>query len=358
VREEALHRTHAAIHNTTHEDAMKAQASKSRTARSPGRKPVQSAPLTQMLVLDALRTWVVPTLAVVVGLAIFVADNIGAVAEATAVTVVGAMALLTVLFTGLRGFLEPRPSGALAGALAVFAVLFGISAFYPFYRTLNPGAPVVSTELKRGAPATLPLRDKPGHYSVIVEGHFLPVEGQQNRTAAYSIALGHDGATDRVLSGAFSQEWRSQRAGIGRRSFVVPTLHQTNEVRDVIDDPDGRDLTATLTDLSPGVRDSVLVRLYSETVPQWAFIALGVFTLAAAVIIDGWRPKGESEGLLGTLTAATLLSVVVFARSTVATPGFPQLIIAVLVGAVVGGLAGGLLWRLSSPLKKFLPAME
>ena len=31
----------------------------------------------------------------------------------------------------------------------------------------------------------------------------------------------------------------------------------------------------TLTDLSPGVRDSVSVRLYAESVPQWVFIALG-----------------------------------------------------------------------------------
>jgi hypothetical protein len=337
---------------------MKAQASKSRTPRSPGRRPTQSAPLTQMLVRDALRTWVVPTLAVVVGLVTFVVYNIGAIAEASAVTIVGGAALLTVLFAGLRGFLEERPNGRIIGVLAVFAVLFGLSTFYPFYRTLAPGTPVFSTELKRGAASTLPLHDKPGHYSIVFEGHFLPVEGRQNRTAAFNIALGHDGATDRVLTGTFNQEWRSQRIGAGRRSSVIPSLHQTNEVRDVIDDPDGRDLTMTLTDLSPGVRDSVSVRLYSEIVPEWAFIALGVLTLGAAVLVDSWRAKGANEGLMGTLTAATLVSVVIFARSTVATPGFPQLIIAVLVGTLVGAMAGSLLWRLTFPLKKFLPVMD
>jgi hypothetical protein len=339
---------------------MKAQASKSRTKASSGRKPTQSAPLTQMLVLDALRTWVIPTLAVVVGLATFIVYNIGGLTEASAVTIVGGAALLTVLFVGMRGFFEDEDevNGRLLGALGLFTLLFAVSAFFPFYRTLDPGTPVFSTELKRGAAATLPLHDKPGHYSVIFEGHFLPVEGQQNRTAAYNVVVGHEGTTDRVLTGSFNQEWRSQRIGAGRRSSMVPSLHQTNEVRDVIDDADGRDLTMTLTDLSPGVRDSLSVRLYAESVPAWVFAAVGVLTLAAAVLIDSWRPKGASEGLLGTLTAATLVSVVIFGRATVTTPGFPQLIIAVLVGALIGAIAGSVLSRLAQPLKKFLPALD
>lgn len=337
---------------------MKAQASKSRPKASSKRKPTQSAPLTQMLVLDALRTWVVPTLAIVAGLVIFIIYNIGVIDAAPAVTIVGGLALLVVLFAGLRGFLEDYSSPKMIAVLAVFAVLFGVSTFYPFYRTLNPGIPVFSTDLKRGAAATLPLHDKPGRYNVIFEGHFLPVEGQQNRTAEYNIALGHDGTTDRVLTGAFKEEWRSQRIGAGRQSSIVPSLHKATEVRDVIDEPTGRDLTMTLTDLSQGVRDSVSVRLYSETLPQWLFIVLSVLTLAGALAVDSWRPKGANDGLLGTLTAATLVSVVIFNRSTIATPGFPQLIISILVGTLAGAIAGSLLWRLSLPLKKYLPAID
>lgn len=337
---------------------MKAQASKSRPKSSSRRKPTQSAPLTQMLVLGALRTWVIPALAIVGGLAIFVIYNVGVIDEPPAVTIVGGLALLTVMFAGVRGFFEDHVSVAMIGVIAAFAVLFGASTFYPFYRTLNPGTPVFSTELKRGAATTLPLHGKPGHYSVVFEGYFLPVEGRQNRTAAYNITLGHEGTPDRVFSGAFSQEWRSQRIGAGRRSSIVPSLHQTTEAREIIDDPDGRDLTMTMTDLSQGVRDNVSVRLYADTVPQWALIALGVLTLAGALLVDSWRPGGTNEGLMGTLTAATLVSVVIFARSTVATPGFPQLIIAALVGTLVGAIAGSLLWRLTFPLRKLLPAMD
>jgi len=337
---------------------MKAKASQARSKPSSRRKPTQSAPLTQMLVADALRTWVIPTVAIVGGLVIFVIYNVGVIDEAPAVTIVGGLALLTIVFAGIRSFFEDHVSATMLGVIAAFVVLFGVSTFYPFYRTLNPGTPVFSTELKRGAAATLPLHDKPGHYSVVFEGHFLPVEGQQNRTAAYSIALGHDGTTDRVFSGAFNQEWRSQRIGAGRRSSIVPSLHQTTEVREAIDDPDGHDLTMTMTDLSQGVRDSISVRLYADTVPQWALIALGVLTLAGAVLVDSWRPGGANEGFMETLTAATLVSVVIFARSTVATPGFPQLVIAALVGTLVGAIAGSLLWRLTFPLRKLLPAID
>ncbi len=336
---------------------MKAQARKARTKHSPGRKPTQSAPLTQMLVVDALRTWVIPTLAAAIGLAIFVIYNVGVVDEATALTVIGGLALLVVLFAGLRGFFELHLNAVLISLLATFAVLFGVTTFYPFYRALNPGTPVFSATVKRGTTVTLPLHDKPGHYSVVFEAHFVPVEGRQNRTAAFHATLAHDGVADRVFEGTFSQEWRSERVGAGRRSFVVPAAHENRQVREVIDDPEGRDLTLSLTDLSAEARDDVSVKVYAETMPQWLLIALGVLTLAGAVLIDSWRPKGANEGLMATLTAAALVSVPLFSHAS-ATPGFPQLIIAVLVGGLVGALAGSLLWRLTFPLKKYLPAID
>ena len=128
----------------------------------------------------------------------------------------------------------------MTGVLAVFVGALCRQRVLSILSHAEPGHPGLQHRAQaRRRRRRCPLHDKPGHYSVIVEGHFLPVEGQQNRTAAYNIALGHDGATDRVLAGAFNQEWRSQRIGAGRRSSLVPSLHQTTEVRDVIDDPDG-----------------------------------------------------------------------------------------------------------------------
>jgi hypothetical protein len=308
-----------------------------------------------MVVLDALRSWVVPTVAAAVVFVIFVIFNIGLVDDAFAVTSVGIIALVTVLFFGLRSFLAHRLEGKVPLILAGFAFLWCAAAMYPLYRTVNPGTPVFTTPLTLNAPAvTVPLRGQAGRYSVIIEGHFLPVEGRTNRTATYSIALGHEGTADRVLQGTFSQTWGTQRIGAGRRSSLVPTMHQTSRVHEIIENPEARDLTLQLTNLSPGVRDTLEVQVYAESLPQWALIALSLMAIAAAVVIDAWRPKGANEGLMTTLTVAAFVSIGVFRVSTPVNPGFPQLAVAALMGTLAGALGGSVLWRLGQPIRKYI----
>lgn len=331
---------------------MKSQAVKARKSRG---KQAQGARLTQMVVLDALRSWVIPAVAGVAVFVMYVLYNVDLLDAGIAVTVTGSLALLVLLFYGLRGFLDDAPEGQRAALLIGFAVLWCAVTFYPFYRAVNPGTPLFSADLKQnGPPVTIPLRDKPGHYNLYVEGHFPPAQGRENRTATYHIAIGHDGGTDRLLEGTFRQEWGSQRIGTGRRSSLVPVMHESSLVVDALDDPDGRDLTMQLKDISPGVRDSVTVHVYPPGVPQAVLIALGVLTVAAALVVDAWRPKGSSEGLLGTLTVAALVGVAVFRGSTAATPGFPQLIVGALVGAIGGALGGSVLSRLARPLRKYV----
>ena len=332
------------------------QAAKSR-AKAAGRKSKPSAPLTRLMVLDALRTWVIPSVAGAVAFVIFVIYNIDLVGQTVAVTTVGVLAMLTILFFGLRSFMWEAVRGILIAILAGFAIVWGFATFYPFYRAVNPGTPVFATQLTRSqTPVTVPLHGRAGRYSVVVEGRFVPVQAHENRTAKYSIALGHNGTVDRVLEGTFNQEWGSQRIGAGRRSSLVPVMHQTTQVLEAIDDSDGRDLTLKLTDLSPDVGDAVEVRFYTERVPQPVMILIAVLTLAGAVVIDSWRPRGTSDGLMTTLTIATFLSVIVFRASAVATPGFPQLVIAALAGTLAGAIGGSLIWRLSQPVRKYLPA--
>lgn len=308
-----------------------------------------------MVVLDALRTWVVPTVAVAAAFAIFVIYNVGLVEDAFAVTSVGIIALLTVLFFGLRSFLEDGLAESGPAILAGFAVLWSAAAIFPFYRTVNPGTPVFTAQLIHKGPAvTVPLGGQPGHYSLIIEGHFLPAEGRSNRTATYRIAVGHDGGTDRVLQGTLSQTWGSQRIGTGRRSSVVPTMHQITHVHEMLDNPEARDLTLQLTDLSPGVRDSLDVRVYAESVPQWALVALALLAVAGAIVVDARRAKSNSEGWMTTLTVAAFVSIAIFRVSAPVNPGFPQLAVAALMGTLAGALGGGVLWRLSQPLRKYV----
>ncbi len=338
---------------------MKAQAKKAGAKRRTTHRPTQTAPLTRMIVIDALRSWVLPTLAIGIGLVVFVLYNVDLVDEAVAVTTIGALALLVLLFFGLRSFTEQSVDATLGAVLITFAVLWSASTFYPFYRARNPGTPVFSAKLSRnGGPVTVPLQGKPGHYNMMVSGHFTPVEGRQNRTATYRIALGYDGSTDHVLEGIFNEEWRSQRIGTGRRSSVVPVKSQTTQVLAAVDDPQGRNLTLTLTDLSPTVGDTVTVDFYKEIVPLPVLIALGVLSLAGASLVDAYRPKGTGEGLMGTLTVATLVAIVVFRASSAAAPGFPQLVVATLLGTLAGAIGGSILWRLTLQLKKRVPALH
>jgi hypothetical protein len=331
------------------------QAAKSR-AKAAGRKSKPSAPLTRLMVLDALRTWVIPAVAGATASVIFVIYNIDLVGQTVAVTTVGALAILAILFFGLRSFMWEAVGGILIAILVGFALVWGFATFYPFYRAVNPGTPVFATKLTRSQTVTVPLHGRAGRYSVVVEGRFVPAQGHVNRTAKYSIGLGHNGTVDRVLEGTFNQEWGSQRIGAGRRSSLVPVMRQTTQVLEAIDDNDGRDLTLKLTDLSPDVGDAVEVRFYTERVPQPVMILIAVLALAGAVVIDSWRPRGTSDGLMTTLTIATLLSVIVFRASAVATPGFPQLVIAALAGTLAGAIGGSLIWRLSQPVRKYLPA--
>ncbi len=335
---------------------MKPQAGKPR-AKQAGRKATQRAPLTRLVIVDALRTWVVPTAAVVVGFAVFVVYNIGLVEEPFAVTTVGLLALAVALFYGVRAFVDAPVTGSKLAVLIGFVILWSVSTAYPFHRAINPGVPLFTAELNRdGTPVKVPFSGRGGRFSMVVEGHFLPAEGRSNRTAAYTVSVGHDGVTDHLVQGSFNQTWGSQRIGSGRRSTTVPVMRQTTQALDMIDDPDGRDLTLKLTELSPGVRDTLTVRIYAETVPKALLVALGVLTVAGALIVDAWRAKGASDGLMTTLTLAAFISIVTFRASTAATPGFPQLVIAALMGTLAGAIAGSILSRLTQPLKRYIVA--
>ncbi len=336
---------------------MKSNAARSRPLPRSARKSTQTAPLTQMLLTDALRTWVLPVIAGIAGFVMFVLYNVELVEDASAITTIGLLALLTVLFFGLRGFAEYELDGGTLPLLIAFAAWWLVAGAFPFYRTVNPGTPLFSAQLTvHGAPVTVPLQGQPGHYSLIIEGHFLPSDARSNRTATYSMVLGHQGATDHIVQGTFTQTWGSQRIGAGRRSSLVPTMHEVTRAREIIDNTEGRDLTLQLTDLSAGVRDSLTVRLYAETVPQWVLLAAGLVALLGAVVVDARRPKSKSDGLMTTLTVATFISVLVFRVSSPVTPGFPQLVVAVLMGTLVGAIGGSLVWRLAVPLRRYAAA--
>jgi len=164
------------------------------------RQAIPEQALRRVLVADALRTWVVPTVALALGFVVFVLFNVELIAPRTAVTTAGMLALGVVFFYALRRFLAARPPIPIAGMLAAAVLLWSAAIMSPFYRDINPGTPIFTTELARGgAPVSVPLRGKPGRYQLVGEGHLLPAQGRENRSAAYHIAVGRDGQTERVI---------------------------------------------------------------------------------------------------------------------------------------------------------------
>jgi hypothetical protein len=333
----------------------RSQATKTRPLARAGRKAARIPAPTRLVVGGALRGWVVPIVAVVTGFLAFVLYSASVLREPAAVTTVGMAALLLVLYYGLHNFLQHDLDRGTTATLVIFAVLWTASSGYFFYRAVNPGAPLYSTELvRKGPPVSLPFHGKPGHYSLAIEGHFLPAEGHVNRTAAYKLVLSHDGTRDRVIQGAFSQTWSTQRVGSGRRSSLVPSMREMTLVREAVDNPSGNDLTLQLTNLSPGVRNGITVRLYGGGAPQWVLVAISLLALAGASVVDAWRPKGVNEGLMTAMTVAVIAGVGIFRASSPATPGFPQFAVAALMGTLAGALGGSLLWRLTQPLRRRL----
>ena len=322
--------------------AMAPKARPSRTKRA-----ARGTDLDALARLEALRTWIVPTIAAGLGFLTFVLYGVEVIPQPVAITVIGFLALLVLLFFGLRHYIGTRLTGREAALVALFIALWSVAAAYPYYRTINLGAPVFAADLRRGgAPVTVPLGGAAGRYGMFVDGHFVPAQGKESRTATYRIAVGHDGQTDRIVDGEFRQQWGTQRVGSGRRSSLVPVLHQTTHVLTTLDDPDGHDLTLALLELSPAAGDSVSVRLYAGGLPNALLVVLGIAAVVVAIGLDLLAAAATSEGLLTTLTLATLTGVAAFRASATATPGIPQLIVAALAGTVGGAIAGPLVWRL------------
>jgi hypothetical protein len=315
-----------------------------------------SVSYTRLAVADALRTWVVPTVTITGAALVYIAHNLDLLSAQLAVSIVGSLALALALFWGIRDYFAEEASTSVRWLACGFAVLWCWGLWLPFYRSLNFGEPIFSSELRRGAPPVVAhVAGHGGRYDMIVESRFATAERGQNRSATYRITVGHDGHTDEIAEGTFHQDWHTQRVGAGRRSFAVPALSETTQVRNVIVDSDGHDLDLQLAELSGG-GDHVTVRLYPEHYPAWLFTALGVVTVALAFMLDGYRPKSAATGLLTTLAIGSLVAVATIRASAGAQVHFAQLVIALLVGAVTGPVGGGLLWRLGRPLRRYLPA--
>jgi len=309
----------------------------------PSRRAKQAVQIRRLVVLDALRSWVVPSVAAGGIFVVWVLTSAELMPMAAGLTVAGGLILFIALHAALRAFIDERTAATRAALVGAFAVAWAGVAFYALYSTVNPPPPLFTSELKAQAPpVTVPLQGVAGSYRIVVEGHFLPSKEQASQSGHYRLRVA-DG-TEKMIEGDFTEGWRRQR--LGRRGSVpVHTVHALGQ--HTVDSASGDRLTLELTEVSAGIRDTVTVQVYRAAFSTTLLAAFGALLVAAALVIDAWRGTEPGDALMTMETLAVVLGIAAFRSFAPPRPSFGDLIVNGLLGAIAGVPAGALLWRLT-----------
>ncbi len=322
-------------------------ATASRTRPPAGTRPRAATPnLTALLVLDALRTWVIPTVA---GVVIVAAAGLGAtelMPESGALATAIGAAIVLLAYVGMRPLLAadvPRRDQLVGAGLAL---VWFIACYVPFYTRIFPGAPLVDgveiSSAGTGLPLRIPAAGAPA-VDVVVTGH-LPANptGGVAPPVHYRMDVENAAGTHETLEGQFEDSLKTQR--LGRRGTT--TVHQTHvaELR-VLGNPGRGDLTITHLTLDPATAPPVNVTAYAHPLPGWIVLTIGVLALLAAVVaFDRLGAVQETDGALTLATTAVIGAAVVFWTSNVVHPDFRTLVGSAIFGGPVGFAAGALVW--------------
>ncbi|HUI27712.1 MAG TPA: hypothetical protein VL403_16635 [Candidatus Kryptonia bacterium] len=328
-------------------------AAKTTTAGRRRDRRASSATLTQLTILDAVRTWVVPAVTAPLALVLYVLFNVEVIEREAAVSALGLLVIVTVLWIGVRGFISERTGTRLAALLTAYVAVWSIATALPFLAIVNPGPPLFKAPLHANESVTLPVAGHTESYRLVVEGGFAPSAGQSARLAHYRLTLSGSGSGEQVLEGNFSERFLQQRLG-RRGTATVRDLHTATQHSI---EAAGQPLMVTLNELAPpDVIASLTIQLFPERFPQLLFLGLGVVLVAASAVVDRWRPRDQTEGLMTTVTLGTLLSIVALRWWGGPHPGFGQLAVEGLLGGVAGSVVAMVLHRIGQPLLRRLPS--
>jgi hypothetical protein len=257
----------------------------------------------------------------------------------------------------LRDFLHERTSATVAIGVSLFAVVWLIGLGWPLHATITPPTPLFVGEVHKGAaPTAVSLNGEPGQYRVVVNGHLPMTADRASHGGTYHLRVKDDGSLDSVVQGDFTETWRRQR--IGRRGGLpVRVVHSVAQHR--ISSDSGHDLNIALVDLSGDAGNSVGVEVFKQAVSTGLLAGIGVVVTAGAIAIDAWRTDVSHEGLMTIETLAALGGVAAFRAFGAAHPGFGDLVINGLLGALPGAAAGAALWRAAgSQARKLMAAAK
>ncbi|MBY0280335.1 hypothetical protein K2Z84_33805 [Candidatus Binatia bacterium] len=305
----------------------------------------QDARLRQLTILDTLKGWTIPLIALGIALAAWPASIAGILDTVPALEIAAACLLIAALHAGVAEFFDERTTAATAATLVAFGLLYGFTAWTPLADKLNPGAEVFSGDLKlHGETTRVPLGGQAGNYRVVVEGRLGESTEHATRSAHYQVNVASDGAAPQILENDFTDRWSQRRSG--RRG--VSTVHVSHTAHEYgVSSPNGSDLQLSLASLTPGAHDMVSVKVYRDTFITPLFVGLGVALTAAAMVIDFWRYTDSGDLMLTSVTLGALLAVASFRRFAPPHPGFGDLAFNGAVGAIAGVIAGRILARVA-----------
>jgi hypothetical protein len=325
---------------------------KTRTTSTSGRTK-QAAQIRHLLVLDALRSGIVPTIAGGLILAVWVLLSVDLIGSKLALSIAAALVLFITLYAGLSPFLDEGTKLGVAGAVITFACAWSLIIFWPLHHTIYAPPPVFTGEIHAGRPPVMvPLHGEAGRYRIVLRGYFPPTSAQTTRAAHYRLHVLDGAGLDVVLEGDFTDTWRQRR--VGRRGrFPVHVVSDISQHK--IESASGKDLSLALTETGGGMSDVVSVEVAAAGFALPLFAALGAVLAAAALVIDTWRPTVPRNGIITMETLAALVGGAAFSSLAGWRPGFVDLVVSVFAGVVVGAPAGAILWRVASaPVQRLL----
>jgi hypothetical protein len=303
-----------------------------RPAGAPARA-AQSPPIFRVMVVEALKSWVVPTLALVSAAVFWLLSQFDVASEAVSVVGVAASLLVLTLFSSFRPYLF---SANLSGrnAAAAFSVAWAVLLVAVFMRHNFPGAPVAGGVLRAGGE---PIAVPSGRQALVVDGRFNAQPGQGNRVGRYRLEVTPNGGATIPVEGNFEDSFAHQR--LGRRGTTVVEVQHTSQ-RHVVVLP--TDATLRVAESDPSLDPQLRISVYPAANP-WVFPILGVAGIIGALALEKWL---DGDGSATMAVAVTFFVVDQYLRWASPHPQLRSLIGAILVGGFIGAPLAAIVWRL------------
>jgi len=285
------------------------------------------------ILLEALATWIPPTVSIALLAGAMVLDALGVITDASAALTTIVALLLLGAFMVVNPLLDSSFSVKIRPAiLAGFALAWTAVYAWPFVLRLYPGNPLAIAALASDADGK-PLAVGPGRFDVVLDAHLPPAVDRQIRRLHYAIDLTDGAGAPHHLEGDLGDRWQTRR--LGRRG-TAPVRLEHLSARHEVDNPVGD--TLRLDDVAiAGIPNATLeATVYRHRVPPVAWLLMGgALLVIGALAFDLWLDPRRMPSA-AFLTATATGAVFVFCGSATGHVGLRQVFGAVIVGALAG----------------------